>query len=450
LRLKESSTRAFPEIKLNIMKKVLIITYYWPPSGGAGVQRWLKLSKFLHLHNCEPVIYTPENPEPPDFDETLLNDIPENLTVIKTPVWEPYHIYKKLTGKKKDARITHGFLKEEKSKGFLEKLSVWVRGNFFIPDARCFWVKPSIRFLSKYLQKKPVDLIISSGPPHSMHLIALGLKKKLNIPWLADFRDPWTEIDFYDKLRLTRLADRKHKILEKEVLSKADSVITVGGHLAGRLKFLGASNVEIIPNGFDEDDFTFLPVVPDKHFTVTHIGSINSDRNPETLWKAISCLLEKNHSIKEALRLQFVGKTDYSVMENLKKYNLEAYAEFILYLPHIEALRIAASSSALLLLINQTPNRQGIVTGKLFEYLATGRPVICIGPVDGEAALILNETKRGRTFEYDDLKSMTQWLEALYNENLAEKLQSKQLTNVLKYSRQAQAKQLAALIHSLV
>lgn len=283
-----------------------------------------------------------------------------------------------------------------------------------------------------------------------MHLIALGLKKKLNIPWLADFRDPWTEIDFYDKLRLTRLADRKHKMLEKEVLSKADSVITVGRHLAGRLEFLGAPNVEIIPNGFDEDDFTFLPVVPDKYFTVTHIGSINSDRNPETLWKVISGLLEKNHSIKEALRLQFVGKTDYSVMENLKKYNLEAYAEFISYLPHIEALRIAASSSALLLLINQTPNRQGIVTGKLFEYLATGRPVICIGPVDGEAALILNETKRGRTFEYHDLESMTQWLEVLYNDYIAEKLQTKPLADVLKYSRQAQAKQLAALIHSLV
>ncbi|MGB4205323.1 MAG: glycosyltransferase family 4 protein [Bacteroidales bacterium] len=432
------------------MKKVLIITYYWPPSGGAGVQRWLKLAKFLHLHNCEPVIYTPENPEPPDFDETLLNDIPENLIVIKRPVWEPYHIYKKLTGKEKDVRVTHGFLKEEKSVGFLEKLSVWVRGNFFIPDARCFWVKPSIRFLSKYLQNNPVDLIISSGPPHSMHLIALGLKKKSNISWLADFRDPWTEIDFYDKLRLTRIADRKHRMLEKEVLTKADSVITIGSHLAERLKFLGASNVEIIPNGFDEDDFTFLPVVSDKHFTVTHIGSINSDRNPETLWKAISDFLEKNNMVKKSFRLQFVGKTDVSVRESLKRYDLEAYAEFISYLPHIEALKIAATSSVLLLLINQTPNKLGIVTGKLFEYLATGRPVICIGPVDGEAAQILNETERGRTFEYHDLESMTQWLEVWYNEYTAEKLQSKPLTDVLKYSRQAQAKQLAALIHSLV
>lgn len=430
------------------MKKVLIITYYWPPSGGAGVQRWLKFAKYIQLYDCEPVIYTPENPEPPDIDETLMNDIPHSITVIRRPVWEPYSLYKRMTGKRKNERITHGFLREQKSKGLTERLSVWIRGNIFIPDARCFWIRPSIKFLSRYLQEHPVDLVISSGPPHSMHLIALGLKKKFNIPWLADFRDPWTEIDYYGKLKLTRLANRRHKILEKKVLTKADRVLTVGKHLAERLEKLGATKVEVIPNGFDKEDFSFLPVDLDKSFTITHTGSINSDRNPEILWQVLAGICSKNNTFNELLRLRFVGKTDHIIKESLQQYKLETHAEFISYLPHREALKIAASSAMLLLLINQTPNRQGIVTGKLFEYLATGRPILCIGPVDGEAAAILRECDCGRTFDYSESNSIAEWINDMFLNHTCKLKSFVNVNKISMYSRQFQAYELAEIIRN--
>jgi glycosyltransferase involved in cell wall biosynthesis len=396
------------------MKKVLIITYYWPPSGGAGVQRWLKFVKYLREYGWEPIVYTPENPEPPDVDETLFKDIPENLTVIKRPVWEPYKLYKRLTGKQKDKKITHGFLKEDGKTSFLENISVWIRGNFFIPDARCFWIKPSIRFLTEYLRSNPVDAIVSSGPPHSMHMIALGIKKKLGIPWLADFRDPWTEIDFFDKLRLLKPAWNKHRKLERKVLTSADVVVTIGNHLAERLRILGAQKVEVISNGYDEDDFKFLPVETGPTFSITHVGSLNKDRNPENLWKSIARICSVNEELNQNLRLQFIGKVDYSLKESLAKYDLEKRADIIPYLPHQEALKLAASSSVLLLIINQTPNQQGILTGKVFEYIALQRKVLCIGPVDGEAAGILKLYNSGETFGYDEEKAIGEWIIQAY------------------------------------
>ncbi|NTW26696.1 MAG: glycosyltransferase family 4 protein, partial [Lentimicrobium sp.] len=187
-------------------RRVLIISYYWPPSGGAGVQRWLKFVKYLRESGWEPVVYVPENPEYPAIDESLAKDIPDGIEIIKTPIWEPYSFYKKLIGAGKGERINAGFLSEKKRPGLTEQFSIWLRGNFFIPDARKFWIRPSISFLTRYLEKHPVDAIVSTGPPHSMHMIALGVKKRTGLPWLADFRDPWTNIDFYHELMLTTWA----------------------------------------------------------------------------------------------------------------------------------------------------------------------------------------------------------------------------------------------------
>lgn len=207
------------------MKKVLIITYYWPPTGGAGVQRWLKFSKYFRSFGWEPVIYTPSNPDFPIFDDTLLHDVPKDLTVLKTAITEPYDIYRKIMRKKKTETVNQGFLSEGKENTWLQAAMIWIRGNFFIPDARMFWIRPSLNYLSEYMKTNAIDAVISTGPPHSMHLIALGLKEKFKLPWIADFRDPWTQIDFYDQLKLSGFADRKHKRLEKTVLTKADREI---------------------------------------------------------------------------------------------------------------------------------------------------------------------------------------------------------------------------------
>jgi hypothetical protein len=197
------------------MKKVLVITYYWPPSGGAGVQRWLKFVKYLPSLGWEPIIYTVENGEYPVLDDSLVNDLPSNIKVLKTKIWEPYIFYKRFTGRKKNDKINSGFLNNKKKNKILESISVWIRGNLFIPDARKFWIKPSVNYLNNFIKDNPVDFIISSGPPHSTHLIALGIQKLNKIPWLADFRDPWTNIDFYKDLKLSKWADSKHKKIRK-------------------------------------------------------------------------------------------------------------------------------------------------------------------------------------------------------------------------------------------
>lgn len=391
-------------------KTVLIITYYWPPSGGAGVQRWLKTVKYLREFGWEPVVYTPENPEAPAIDNSLLKDIPQGVKVLKQPIWEPYSFYKKFLGLKKDEKINAGFLTEKKKPGLAEKISVWIRGNFFIPDARKYWIDPSVEYLSKYLRSHPVDAIVSTGPPHSMHLIALGLKQKVGIPWLADFRDPWTNIDFYDKLMLTKYADRRHHELEKEVLQKADVITTIGKQMADEFLQLGAEKVEVVTNGYDEDDFNLENVKLDKEFSISHIGSINKDRNNELFWGVVKELCDETPDFREKLKIKLVGKCDHLVLESIEKNGLKSYAEIIEYLPHDEVLKSAICSQVLLLLVNNTPNAKGILTGKFFEYLGASRPIFCIGPEDGEVSKILNETDAGKTAGFQDRGKMKEIL----------------------------------------
>ncbi|HOP44190.1 MAG TPA: glycosyltransferase, partial [Flavobacteriales bacterium] len=236
------------------MKRVLIVTYYWPPNGGAGVQRWLKFVKYLPQHGWQPVVYTPENPELVAEDPGLLDDVPREAEVIKRRISEPYGLYKRLTGRGVKEKVHTAFLSEEKREGWRDRMALWVRSNFFIPDARVGWVGPSVRFLKQYLREHPVDVIVTTGPPHSMHLIGLRLKRALGIRWVADFRDPWTNIDFYRQLKLSRSADRRHRRLEAEVLREADTVVAVGWTLADELRDLGAKRVEVITNGFDPAD----------------------------------------------------------------------------------------------------------------------------------------------------------------------------------------------------
>ena len=435
-------------------KTVLIITYYWPPSGGAGVQRWLKTVKYLREYGWEPIVYTPENPEAPAIDNSLLKDIPEGIKVLKQPIWEPYSFYKKFLGLKKDEKINAGFLTEKKKPGLAEKIAVWIRGNLFIPDARKYWVKPSAEFLSNYLRSHPIDAVISTGPPHSMHLIALGLKQKTGIPWLADFRDPWTNIDFYDKLMLTKSADAKHRELEKSVLQNADVVTSIGKQMGDEFLQLGAKRVEVVANGYDEADFTKVGIAnPDqrelgKEFSISHIGSINKDRNSETFWSAVKEVCDEMPQFKEKLKIKLVGKTDHAVLESIDKYDLQQYLEKIEYLPHDEVLKKSMSSQVLLLLLNNTPNAKGIMTGKFYEYLAAKRPIICIGPEDGEAAKTLEETSSGKVAGFDDKNKMKAILKTYFEKYLQNKLIVEN-TAIQNYSRKKLAGRFAQLLEEI-
>ena len=427
-----------------MIKKVLIITYYWPPSGGAGVQRWLKFVKYLREFGWEPIVYTPENGEMPSLDQSLMKDLPHGIEILKTPIWEPYDTYKKLTGKKKEEKINSGFLSENAKTKRTEKIAVWIRGNFFIPDARKFWIKPSVKYLKSYLKDNPVDAIVSTGPPHSMHLIAKELKRIFQIKWVADFRDPWTNIDFYKDLMLSNAADKKHKRLEKEVIQEADVVLSVGATMGKELTELGAKRSEVITNGYDIEE-NVEPVVLDNKFSIAHIGTMTKSRNPTILWEILSSLAEENEKFKNRLEIKLVGKVDVTVMDSIEKFNLSSYVRKIKYLPHNEVVLEQRKSHLLLLVINDTPNAKGILTGKFFEYMSSGRPTLCIGPNDGDVAEIMRETEAGSVFESKDGEALKQYILKSFEGNSAFKTNS----FVEKYSRKLLTKKLVSILDSI-
>ncbi len=419
------------------MKKILIITYYWPPAGGAGVQRWLKFSKYLAKLGYELHIFTVESPESPENDSSLLKDIPENITVIKQPIWEPMGFYKKFTGQK--GNINASFLNEnstEVNNSLKQKISLFIRGNFFIPDAKMFWIKPSVKFLQKYISDNNIKTIITTGPPHSVNVIGLKLKKKLNIFWLADFRDPWTNIDFYRELKLTTWADKTHHKLEKKVLQTADKIVTIGETMKNEfVKITGKNNISVITNGYDSDDFFNYKKQKSDKFIIAHIGSINKDRNHESFYNAINLAIKANKEFEQKIQLIFVGKLDALVKEMLNKYELNSYTKIVKYLPHNKVVQYIFNADLLYLPINNTPNAKGILTGKFFEYLASKNPILAIGPTDGDIAKILKETNSGNIFDFNDIDGILDFIsnfdKTKYSFDGIEKYSRKELTNLL-------------------
>jgi glycosyltransferase involved in cell wall biosynthesis len=432
------------------MRRVLIITYYWPPSGGGGVQRWLKFVKYLRNYGWEPIIYTPLNPEIPETDQSLMNEIPENVLILKHRIWEPYRFYKFFTGKNPDDKIQTAFLSEKKKPKLTEKISVWIRGNFFIPDARKFWIRPSIKFLTKWLQQNHVDAIVSTGPPHSMHLIAMKLRDELHIPWLADFRDPWTNIDFYNELKLSHKADNLQHKLEREVLLKADAVTVVSRGMLLEFEQIIERPIKIITNGFDVDDIENTgDILPDKKFSIAHIGSLVKTRNPVVLWKVLSRLIVEKPGFSEALEIKLVGKIDYEVRTTLENLGLIKYVREIEYLPHNEVVKEQLRTRVLLLLINNTPNAKLILTGKVFEYLQTKRPVLCIGPMDGDAVQLIQETNSGYCSSFDDETELKKNLLKLYAMYLAGETEMES-SKTEQYSRIKLTQKLAGELNRIV
>lgn len=432
------------------MKKALIITYYWPPSGGGGVQRWLKFTKYLRDFGWEPVIYTPENPERPAVDESLCQEIPDGVEVLKTSVWEPYRLYKHFTGRKESERIQTAFLTEKKKPGLAENISVWIRGNLFIPDARRFWIAPSVNYLKSWLKKNTVDVVVTTGPPHSMHLIGMQLKNETGIPWLADFRDPWTNIDFYKDLKLTAWADRKHHRLERMVLQQADAVTLISSGMAADFNRIVNRGYHLITNGFDEDDFKNInPLSKQNKFKLSHIGSLVKSRNPKILWQALSELITEDEKFKSNLEIALTGTVDLSVRQSIAEFELDDYINYKAYLPHDQLVNEFNNSIILLLLINNTPNAGLILTGKFFEYMAAKRPIICLGPTDGDAARILHETQTGFAFGFDEKEKLKARIKALYAAFNANKLEQ-HATGIEEYTRRNLTKKLALLMDSLL
>lgn len=423
------------------MKKALIITYYWPPAGGSGVQRWLKFVKYFRDFEIEPIVYTVENPNYPIEDQSLLNDIPNAIETLTQPIWEPNNLFA-VFGKNKTESA--GFLNPNPS--VFGKLLQYVRANYFIPDARKYWVKPSVNYLKKYLKNHKVDVVITTGPPHSVHLIGLNLKKQLGIKWIADFRDPWTEIDYFHQLPLTKRAIKKHHSLEKEVLTKSDCVLVVGNTMREKYRKFN-TNVITVTNGFDAviaDDSIEL----DSKFSITHIGLMNADRNPKILWEVLSEIIDENKAFLADFEMKLIGKVDPTVVKEIKKYKLANCVKIMDYVSHSKVLEFQKQSQILLLVVNDVPSSKGIITGKIFEYLMAKRPILAIAPVDGDLAEIINRTNSGSVVGFNEKERLKKSILDLYLKFKKGKLKvdSKE---ILQFHRRELTKKVSEIINTI-
>ncbi|MEA4984755.1 hypothetical protein SDC9_37198 [bioreactor metagenome] len=435
------------------MKKALIITYYWIPSGGSGVQRWVKFVKYLRDFGWEPVIYAPENADYPVIDASFEDDVPADITVIRHPIWEPYALYRKFTGKK-DKAIQTGFVTDAKQESWKDKLSVWLRGNLFIPDPRVCWVGTSVRFLKKYLKANPVDVIITTGPPHSVHLIGRRLKKQFPaLPWVADFRDPWTGIFYYKDLRLSLPADLRHRQLEKITIAEADLTLVVSAHMQREFTHHHQQHkqIAVVANGYDEEDFKQEAVEPDEQFVITHTGLLTEKQNPQVLWKVLQEIAAENTEFRKDLRIRLTGSVDGSVLNDIRSKDLDANLELSAYVPHHEAIKLQRRSQLLLLCLVQNPDTKSIVTGKLFEYLQADRPVIGIGYTDGDAATILKQTNAGVMFDFADAALLKEKVLDFYQQYKTGKLcAASDKDAISQFSRRKLTEKLTVLLDGLL
>ena len=396
-------------------RNVLLITYYFPPSGGSGVQRPTKFVKYLPQFGWDPIVLTvqPEFAAYPNLDSQLETDIPAEIQVHRTKSWDPYTLYGHLVQKKKQDLVSVGFISED-SPGFWDYVARWIRANIFLPDARVGWNNYALKEAEEIINSNVIDVIITTGPPHSTHIIGKKLNRRYNIPWVADFRDPWTEIDYLERLPLTRIARKINSRLEQSVLDNANAILVVSPAMMDSFKQKTQTRCVTIYNGFDHEDFVssenYSP--QDDAFVIAHIGNMNADRNPENVWRVIGQNYREGKL--EKLKIRLIGNADSSVLASIRDEGIEHLLEQSGYLAHDKAIHQLQRSTILLLPINRVPSAKGIITGKLFEYLASNKPILGVGPVDGDAAKIIYETGSGEMIHFDDTNKIDDFIKQSY------------------------------------
>lgn len=424
------------------MKKTLIVTYYWPPAGGPGVQRWLKFVKYLPEFNIEPIVFVPENPNYPIIDESLVKEVPESLKLLMLPISEPHKVAN-LISKDAAQTISKGIIPKQKNQSLIQRMLIYVRGNFFIPDTRKNWVKPSVKYLSQIISQQDIDTVITTGPPHSLHLIGMQLKADLNVRWIADFRDPWTTIGYHSKLKLNAASRQKHKQLEQKVLQSADQVIVTSQVTANEFNEITTKPVSVITNGYDHE-ISGSPQL-DSKFSISHIGTLLSERNPEELWKVLRDLSKENNTFRSMLQINLIGSVSQEVLFSLESFGLTEFLNLKGYVSHSAAISYQRSSQVLLLVEIDSEATRCIIPGKLFEYLVSGRPILAIGPENSDVETIISETNTGHYFKHSDYRPLKETILKHFEAFRKQDLKSHPV-GLQQYHRKALTKKLAELI----
>lgn len=425
------------------MKKVLIITYYWPPSGGAGVQRWLKFAKYLPEFGWQPVILTvdPQFASYPQRDESLSKEVGPGCIVYTTKSFELYNLYKWISRKKE---VPYGGFANESKESLFQKISKFLRGNFLLPDPRKGWNKYALKKAGDLIRNFQIDTVITTSPPHSTQLIGLELKKRFPIRWIADLRDPWTDIYYYDQFKHTALARKIDRNYERKVVENADLLISVSEDVKRifaekSLQPIAAKTI-VIPNGFDSEDFQVEPVVDETKKVITYTGTISEAYDVDSL---LAALHQMSDTWKEKLLIRFVGKVPEMVVSKFKETGFDV--EQVGYVDHKKSVEYLLRSDLLLLVIPRVSNNKGILTGKFFEYLASGKPVLAIGPTDGDLAQIIAETRCGKIFDYADSAGMKQFIVHELEQTVTNDISEK----VTQFSRRELTRKLGDCLKSL-
>ena len=424
-------------------KKILIISYYWPPAGGPGVQRWLKFAKYLPEFNISPVLFVPENANYPIKDNSLKSEVSKDLEIIKLPIFELSNFFPSL---KSLNSIRSGNISKNKNQSILQKVVFFVRGNFFIPDMKIFWKRNSVNFLKKYLSENNIETIITTGPPHSIHLIGLELKRKLNINWISDFRDPWVNLNYLNRFHLLPFVKEYHKKLRDKVINNSDAVIVTSKRLKDLYSEINSSIFQVT-NGYDYNK----PVIKlDKKFSISHVGSLYNERNPEFLWDIIDELSENLQGFKKDLQINLIGNNNKKIKQNLSKRVFNDCVVFFDYVEHKKAIEFMCSSQVLLMLEVDDDESSYAIPGKLFDYLNSNRPIISIGPEQSEVREILSNTDSGKFFEYKDYNSLKLYIEKLYENYVNNLSSSNNNYNIDNYNRKNLTSKLVEVINKIV
>ena len=413
---------------MKLKKRVLIITYYWPPAGGISVLRSLKIAKYLRQYGWEPIIHTLENPDYPILDDSNFKHIPEGIEILKTPSFEPFSLFKKFTGRKKNDPLVNVLNTHDDEPGILHKLSVWIRANYFIPDARSLWIKPSVNNILSYLKDNPVDAIFTDGPPHTNTRIATIIKKKTGIPWLMDFQDPWTQVDYYKLFPIRRRADRIHKKMEQEAFKEASLTTIVSPSWKRDLESIGAHNVHVIPWGFDPEDYMGLEenTSVSNDIILSHVGHLGSDRYLGGLIKALEILKKEGKNLCR-LKFKFAGSVDGTFVKEVRKIGLDSCFEFLGQIGRKKALELTLSSDVLLLPLNKADNVQGRIPGKLFEYLYSKNLIWVFGPANTDVHHIIKDTNSGFNTSYEDVEAIKGKLLSFVSDNRSIEINQKDI-----------------------